>query len=221
MNVTTIPRVQSHVHLGVTVSSNLRWDQHVTAILEKVACYVNLSRTLAYRHQLPSGVVRKLYLSFIRPRFEYCSAVWCGASAGSLKRLEKVQLKVAKAIVRPHSVLSDSAILAASNLPTLSWRRREHCLCLMYQLFHGKGPPSLAELIPPAVQVRTAMALRTPHSTRFPSVTSSRHLSSFLCTTIPVWNSLPASAVSQCRNVSSFKSFLRCFFEADKFKFGL
>ena len=45
----------------------------------------------------------------------------------------------------------------------------------------------------------------------------SRHLSSFLCFSICLWNNLPASAISQCRSVSSFRSFLHSFYKADKF----
>ena len=50
-----------------------------------------------------------------------------------------------------------------------------------------------------------------------PSATSSRHLSSFLCFSIGLWNNLPASTISQSHSVSSFRSFLHSFYEADKF----
>ena len=78
MNGTTIPRVQSHVHLGITMTSDLRWSDHVATVLKKVAPVLNLTLTLAYRHQLPPEVIRKFFVAFIRPRMEY--AMQCGVA---------------------------------------------------------------------------------------------------------------------------------------------
>ena len=129
MNGTAIPRVQRHVHLGITITSDLRWNDHVATVLKKVAPALHLSLTLAYRHQLPPA---EIYVAFIRQRMEYCNAVWCGASAGSLKSLEKAQLKVARAIVHSQREQPGPEVLSECNLSKLAWRRRVHCLCLLY-----------------------------------------------------------------------------------------
>ena len=59
MNSTALPRVQRHVHLGITIKPDLRWNDHVATVLKKVAPALHLSLTLAYRHQLPPAVIRK------------------------------------------------------------------------------------------------------------------------------------------------------------------
>ena len=84
-------------------------------------------------------------------------------------------------------------------------------------LYKDQGPPSLSELLPVTVQAGTETVLRSSHSFRFPLASSSRHLSSFLCFTIRLWNTLPASAIFQSRSVSSFGSFLHSFYKADHF----
>ena len=71
-----------------SITSDLRWNDHVATVLKKVAPALNLTLTLACRHQLPPKVIRKFFVAFVRPRMEYCIAVWCGTSAGSLKLLE-------------------------------------------------------------------------------------------------------------------------------------
>ena len=43
-----IPRVFKHTHLGVTLASNLRWDDHIDRLGGKVAGYVHLCRILAF-----------------------------------------------------------------------------------------------------------------------------------------------------------------------------
>ena len=72
-------------------------------------------------------------------------------------------------------------VISECNLPMLAWRRRVHCLCLLYNLYSGQGPPSPSELLPATVQARTEIVLRSSHAFNFPFVSSSRHLSSFLC----------------------------------------
>ena len=81
--------------------------------------------------------IRRFFVAFIRSRLEYCSAVWCGASPALLKDLEKAQLRVARAIVR-NPTLQYVSTLKQARLPTLSWRRRERCLGLIWQLYIGK-----------------------------------------------------------------------------------
>ncbi len=215
-----VPNMKYHVHLGVTLSSNLCWDEHIKRMIGKVAGCVHLCRTLAFRHRLPPAVIRHFYTAFIRPRLEYCSAVWCGASPATLKLLEKVQVKVAKAIVqgKGHKTVTD--LLTEARLPTLAWRRREHCLGLLWQLYRKQGPPKLQLILPAAVAARASQSLRASHSLRFPTISSRRHLSSFLCHNIPVWNKLPSSIVS-CTTLFSFRSAVRSLFFSEMYTFGL
>ena len=105
-----IPCVFEHTHLGVTLASNLRWDNHINRLGGKVGGYVHLCRILAFRHNMHGIAICHVFVAFIRPRIEYCSAVWCGASPALLKDLAKVQLRVARAIVR-NTTLQDVSTL--------------------------------------------------------------------------------------------------------------
>ena len=167
---------------------------------------------------MPSAVLRKFYLAFIRTKLECCSAVWCGATRQQLLRLERVQIEVARAI---GGVRDSQAALAAANLPTLTWRRRIHCLVLLWRLVNGDGPPFLGCLVSSLVPERGGRVLRSPHALRFPSARTTRHLSSFLCTTIPIWNSLPSSVFASVSKSSSFKSRLTVHFSHDRFSLGI
>ena len=146
---------------------------------------MSLCKILIYRHHMPPAVVKRFYAAFVRSRLEYCSAVWCGAPKNALLRLEKIQLQIARALMR---IRSASAALASAGLPTLSWRRREHCLILLWKTVHSQGPSLLATHLPAAAADRSAHSLRQGHSLQFPWSSTSRRLTSFLCVTIPVWN---------------------------------
>ena len=152
----------------------------------------------------------------------WSTVVQCGVvhwSPALLKNVEKVQLRVARVIVR-NTTLQDVSTLQQARLPTLSWRRWEHCLGLLWQLSIdsiGKGPPALQASRVPCAQLRSTCF---PHSFRFPSASSSCHLSSFLCQTVPIWNRLPSSVISST-SLSSFRSAVRHHFVSDMFTYGL
>ena len=179
-----LPRVNSQLHQGVLLDNKLCWKGHVDCLLKTVAGPVSLCKSLLYRHHLPPKAIRRFYLAFFRPRLEYCSAVWGGAATRTLGKLEKLQLRVARALSSNRN-LHGSELLKTVNLPTLAWRRRFHRLTLMWQLYNGLGPPQLLSVFPEPLSVRSSLIHRVPHSLRFPSLSTSRHLSSFFVLVCP------------------------------------
>ena len=213
-----IPRVKSKHHLGVRLTDNLSWHGHISSILERVAAPLNLCKSLAYRHHLPARTIRTFYLAYIRPRLEYCSAVWSSCSHSLQLRLEKAQLQAAGAIARVRH-LPHNELLSEADLPTLAWRRC-HRLLLMWKLVNAMYPPQLQALTLKPVADRCAHNLRSPHNLEFPSSNSARFLTSFLAVAIPEWNALPPSCTTSSSPASFLKSISHCF-QADRFIFGL
>ena len=111
---------------------------------------------------------------------------------------------------------SRSQVLQEAGLPTLSWRRREHCLGLLWKLVNGIGPPTLLNILPATTASRSSFVVRSSHFLQFPLCLPSRHKSSFLCYTIPIWNMLSSSVMSSS-SVSSFQCSLRKAFADDKY----
>ena len=124
-----IPQRNEARHLGVCLTSDLHWNSHGSHLILQSAGPIHLCQklTIGYQHRLSSSVIRRFFIAFVRPKLEYCNAVWCGLPRSQAIRLEKLQLKFAKAIVRRRD-LSHPQVLRAAELPTLSWRRRDHCL---------------------------------------------------------------------------------------------
>ena len=204
-------------HLGVCLTSDRRWNSHVSHLILQSAGPIHLCQKLGYQHCLSLSVIRRFFIAFVRPKLEYCNAVWCGLPRSHC--LEKLQLKVSKAIVRRRD-LSYPQALRAAELPTLSWRRRDHCLSALWNLVKEIGPPALLDALPALASTRSVPALRAGHSLQFPLCFSSRHQSSFLCHTIPIWNNLPSFVVSSSSRVL-FQRFVRDHFAVDKYLYGL
>jgi hypothetical protein len=57
----------SHKHLGVTLSSDAKWNNHIENIILSIWRHLDILRKLKYR--LSRQNLEKLYLVYIRPIF--------------------------------------------------------------------------------------------------------------------------------------------------------
>ena len=60
--------------LGVVLSEDLTWNEHLKVLLSKVNKNFGVLRKLSY--MLPSCIINKLYNSLILPYTDYCNIVW-------------------------------------------------------------------------------------------------------------------------------------------------
>ena len=70
-----LPFVSSVKYLGVLISSNLSWSQHVSGICSKVRRLIGILYRRFYKNA-DQNTLLQLYKSFIRPHLEYSSVVW-------------------------------------------------------------------------------------------------------------------------------------------------
>jgi hypothetical protein len=95
MNGTTIKRVLSHKHLGVTISCDLSWKAHIDDIADKATRRLGVLRKLKYK--LDRLSLERMYMGFIRPLMEYADVVW-DSPMEVLETLEKIQCNAARII---------------------------------------------------------------------------------------------------------------------------
>ena len=85
--------------LGVTLGSDLSWNDHFTTTAKAAACKLGLLFR-SRRYFTPSSLLR-LYKAQIRPCLEYGSHLWRGASKHSLATLDAIQKRAIKLIGDP------------------------------------------------------------------------------------------------------------------------
>ena len=81
--------VYSTKYLGVNISSDLTWGQHISITYKKAKQHLGLLHRKF--HQASPQVRSKLYSSVILPKLEYCSSVWDPHQAKYISMLESVQ----------------------------------------------------------------------------------------------------------------------------------
>ncbi len=214
-----IPNVDATKHLGIQISSKLSWSPHVHCLLKRVAHKVYIMKCLAYRCG-GNDFVKKLYLSLVRPVLEYAGPVWDSCPKSDVVTLERVQLAIARAIIRQgRATMSNRNVLATIGWPTLAWRRRRFKLLLFWKLIQEQGPPALRSQVPPSAYSRTTHCLRRS-TIAFPVCRSKQRLTSFIPSAILIWNSLPLP-ITSCTSSRSFLTTLDSHLSSDKFSLGL
>ena len=94
-----LQRVQEEKDLGVTISSNLSWDLHVTRIVLKANRMLGLlKRTCPLITDIK--VRMTLYLSLMKSQLSYATVVWSPASVKLRTILERVQRRATCRILR-------------------------------------------------------------------------------------------------------------------------
>jgi hypothetical protein len=91
-----IPLTSDHKHLGITFSEETKWNKHVENLIKSVSKHIRVLRKLKYK--LNRNNLKKLYLIYIRPIFEYACEVWDNCGVSNLCKLERLQLEAARII---------------------------------------------------------------------------------------------------------------------------
>jgi hypothetical protein len=185
--------------LGISIHSDLRWNDHIFDVSKEAAkCLGFLKRCKKFF--TPAGL-STIYTAYIRPKMEYNSHIWAGASKSSLELLDRIQNRAIYLIGDEH---------ISSSLNSLGHRRNVGCLSLLYRYYYGKCSRDIRDLMPPArVFPRSTRAAHQAHPYSIAMVsnrTSHYRENSFFSRTVKLWNSLPAKVFPGSFDVCKFKT---------------
>jgi hypothetical protein len=82
-NDKSIPLTTSHKHLGVILSQNAKWNEHLENMITNITKHLGILRKLKF--SLNRSNLEKMYLVYIRPLFEYACEVWDNCGIGYIQ----------------------------------------------------------------------------------------------------------------------------------------
>lgn len=197
--------VESHKHLGVTISSNLSWNLHINEILSKAYAKLGLMRKVKYI--LDRNSLQKLYFSFIRPVLEYADIIWDNIPEYLSLKIENIQLEAARIMTGGNRLASKTLLYKETGWVPLSKRREDHRLILLFKMFHGKVPNYLLNLLQTQLLSNESHNTRSTNSIREIYARTKLYYDSFLPNTIRLWNTIPSN-VQNNPSILSFKKYL-------------
>ena len=90
----TLENVQSAKYLGITISDNMDWGQHISEISSKATKTLGfLRRSLAFA---PRSTKEVAYKTLVRPKLENAAPIWSPYSKLQINQVEKVQRTAAR-----------------------------------------------------------------------------------------------------------------------------
>ena len=185
-----LDQVKMFKYLGVLLSHDLSWGEHVQSVCSKARKILGLLYRRFYNNA-PSNSLVQLYLSLVRPHLDYASAIWPPHVKKDKIALENVQKFACRMATRSWDS-SYQDLLDFVDLPSLECRRLETRLCLLYKIIYklcyfddGIFTPSTS---------LTHHALHNIVLNR-PFARTKSYFYSFVPHTISLWNNLDSSFV--------------------------
>ena len=195
--------------LGLNISSNLLWHDHIMDIAKQAAKKIGFlyrCKSFFNAHQLCL-----IYKSFIRPCMEYCCHIWGAAAKSSLDLLDRVQKRAIRLI--NNTEITD-------RLDSLQHRRDVADLSIFYKYIYGKCSKEVYEIMPPREKrVRDTRAGTNAHchAVILETVRTTKFQNDFFTRTAKKWNKMPASAFPLNYNIQSFKTNVHKFLKIHPF----
>ena len=93
---TYVKFVESHKHLGLTLSYNGQWTDHINNFKSAAAKILGIMRKLKF--SLSRSALNQIYFSYLLPTLEYASSVWDGCTAQNADILDKIQNEAARIV---------------------------------------------------------------------------------------------------------------------------
>ena len=153
-----IEKVYSVKLLGIQISNNLKWDDHINSIYVKAAKRIYQLRLLKRAGASTSTLVN-VFKACVRPVMEYACPAWhTNISCAHSVLLESIQ-KRAMRIVYPD--LDYTSALELAKLPTLQNRREELCKTFFKTIMNPSC--KIHDLLPAARDSKYALRSQTKY----------------------------------------------------------
>jgi len=199
-----LEQVTSYKYLGVTLSSNLSWDDHVSSSVNKANRALGFVRRNLKNCTQPTK--SKCVTTLVRPHLEYASSACDPFLAAHIHKLEMVQRRAVRFITNKYGrTESVTKMLKETGLPLLQTRRK----IARQKLFFKIDSKLIPLKVPQGLRRKESNGRRDNGKAYVHFSTRSNPLfSSYYPKTVRDWNDLP-SVVVFSPSLSSFSNTLK------------
>ena len=202
--------------LGVTIDSDLKFEDHMSLKIIKANAIMGLiRRSFSF---LDCKLFKKLFITFVRPHLEYAQAVWAPHLIKHINMIENVQRRATKLVDGLNNV-EYSDRLKRLNLPTLAYRRARGDMIEVYKHFHTYDKPTLSHSFKPRDRLSRKHNFQLVPNTSKDGIRGIQ-TNSFYHRTARTWNDLPRDIVN-AENINIFKNKLDDLWTENPIKFSI
>ena len=198
----TLEVVEGGKYLGIHISSDLSWREHVRQTTAKATKSLGfLRRNL---HSCPQNKRAQAYTTLIRPVLEYASTVWDPHQIQLIQQIEQVQRQAARFATGNYYSRDPGCV--TNMLNKLQWeplqhRRAKSKVIMLYKIIHQEVEIPIQHLL--VTNTRVTRGTQA-NNIRQISTRVDVYKFSFVPSTITAWNRLPSEARA-APSVDSFR----------------
>ena len=191
--------------LGTIIDSNLRFDDHVTALSK--SCFFHIRALRHIRPVLADDTARTIAASLVGSRLDYANFILNGASKKNVARVQRIQNALARVVTGTRITDHITPTLQSLHWLPIEYRVKYKLAVVTFKARTGTAPHYLCSLINNYEPSRTLRSsdLQLLTVPRYKSVFSSH---GFRIAAPLIWNSLPDN-VRKSEQIAVFRSRLK------------
>ena len=132
-------------YLGVIIDDKLIFDENIDHVCKKIGTKISVMGRL--RNELNCNQKLNLYKTIIEPHFTYCSSILYLSNNTSIERLQKLQNKCMRQILRLNNLSNRETMLNALNLFNVNQTIMFRTLIFIFKIINGLAPNYLTKNI--------------------------------------------------------------------------
>ncbi len=135
LNGKSIERKLSVKYLGITLTSNLSWDEHVTNLKKKCSRHIGIIGKL--RHYLPLSILKIYFYANVQSHLLYGITIWCSTYNTQVKDLEVLIRRSVRIMLCFNSRTNVDANMLELNIKTLNVLWFQATAIMMYRIMNN------------------------------------------------------------------------------------
>lgn len=187
-------------YLGMSIDSNLKWDDHINSMIPKMSSKIGILRSL---YQIVSiDILRQLYNAIVQPHFDYGDVIYDSATAPTKTRLQKLRPELL--LISGSSPRQNRNTRFQTGWLSLQQRRHFNKCVLMYKCVNGLAPQYLCDMVTSnshSYNTRNASQLK-------PSKAKTAYYQQFQCVRFEIMEKKLRIEIQNIHSVQSFKKTL-------------
>ena len=135
--------VDQHKHLGVTLTENGEWQNHIENIMTSTSKVIGVMRKLKYTFSRIA--LNQIYISYAKPILKFSSIVLDSCIIEQSNSLERLQNEAARIVTGLTRSVSLERVYAECGWDSLASRRGNQKLKFMYKVSHNMAPSYISK----------------------------------------------------------------------------
>lgn len=199
-----IERVEEIKYLGIIIDSELRFESHIDYLCKKIAKKLGFIKRI--RKDVTTLTLINIYNVIVKPHFEYCSTVLFLCNEGRIHRLQMLQNRAMRSILRCNRYTSINFMLNSLKWLSVKQRIVMNMLIFVFKVKNNIMPKYLTKYVLHVSEIQP-YNLRNMHDLRLPNFLTAKSQNSLIYKGFHLFNQLPNIA-KYITNLRMFKTYV-------------